>query len=122
MIKYILLALMLISTSQAQAKDVLKSVNARRTSIGLFPFKADPRLTVLAERECVLQVRAGRMGHMSDIRKILARAAGVGTRSKSDVQGRYFQSCYAATRSYRYAGACAVVSPTGRTYYTLMLR
>ena len=101
--------------------DVLHNVNVRRSYLGLPPFIHDPRLTQLAERESNIQASRGRMGHYSGCPSP-ARGAGVGYTSYRDPTGRRFQSCYAATRKYRYAGASAVVGRNGRTYYTLMLR
>lgn len=117
----ILLALGAASSLPAHGADALQCVNSRRAMIGLPPLVHDPQLFVLAERESLLQAQRGRMGHILGAPRP-ARAAGVGMQSRSDPQGRYFQSCYAASRSYQYAGASVVVGRDGRTYYTLMLR
>ena len=122
------LALLAVTlATQAQALDVLGSVNQRRASIGRVAFRHDPGLYRAAQAEADAMARQGRMGHVygsKSIKRYTSRyrsfAAGVGAGSRSDIRGTRFNSCYASTRSYSYAGA-ATATRGGRTYYALML-
>ncbi len=119
---FFLCFLILVTGSQrAHAADVLEAVNAKRVRMGLYPFERDDKLTALAERESSQQVRRGQMGHFTGAPRP-AKAAGVGYTHHNDPTGRYFKTCYSTTRRFRYAGASAIVSRNGRTYFSLMLR
>ena len=117
----VMLGIATCTSESSNATNVICSLNARRASIGLYPLVFDARLQQLAERESYLQARRGKMGHINGSPSP-ARAAGVGYTTYTDPTGRRFQTCYAITRKYRYAGASAVVARNGRTYFTLMLR
>ena len=110
-----------LAPAPSHGANVLVSVNARRAYIGLPALTFDPRLQSSADQDATNQANRGRMGHTIRAGAGGSRACGVGYTSRRDFFGRYFQTCYASTRSYRYAGAAAVVRGN-RTYYSLFLR
>lgn len=127
--------------AQGTVADVLDEVNRQRQSMGLYPLVRDPAMTAKAMSDASWRAHRGISGHMGDIGGG-GRAEGVGMRSGRDPYGRNFLTCFHSpggggirgrfrrgggggsdyTRSHRYAGAAAAVSPRGTTYYTLILR
>lgn len=118
---FVALIALALMASVTHGAECLEMCNARRALLGLFPLQYDIALSELAEREAQAQASKRRMGHVNGCPSP-ARNAGVGYTSRSDYQGRYFNSCYCITRSHRYAGAAVVVGRDGRTYYALMVR
>ena len=127
----ILMMMMMILISleaETQAANVLGAVNQRRARIGRPAFVAHQGLYRAAQAEANAMAKQGRSGHVygsSSIKKYTRGfskyGAGVGPGYGNDINGLRFNSCYASTTTFSYAGAATAVGSGGRTYYALML-
>jgi hypothetical protein len=136
-----LLPLLVIGLAQVQAQTVanaLPQVNAVRVSLGLYALQGDPALQAQAEAESSVRAYRRITGHLPNGCSP-GRAEGVGWSGGRDPYGHKFLTCYHSgggggrglfrrgggrdyTTKYRYAGAAVAVSPSGQSYYTLILK
>lgn len=141
MARLVIIAALLCLAAEARGQtvaDALPYVNAKRVSMGLYPFTPAADLTAEAKYESALRAARGVTGHLPN-GCAPGRAEGVGWTGSRDPAGQNFFSCFHSggggggrffrrgggndyTTKYRYAGAAAAVSPRGATFYTLILR
>jgi len=88
--------------------------------MGLRPYRFDPVLTRMAEREANNMLRQGRMAHIAGIYGP-ARGAGVGM-SSHDRTGQRFNACYVASPRHTIAGAAMRFTQSGKAYYAIYVR
>ena len=134
--KFAALLLCLLCCDSCCAQTVcnaLEVVNRQRVARGVYPLLPAADLQYQAEIESVERAARGITGHLPN-GVAPGRAEGVGWRGGADPWGEQFNTCFHTlskrrwqagagyTTKYRYAGAAAAVSPSGRTYYVLILR